>query len=204
MKHCIFVFLLAGVLLVSGCTQEGPAAPDNGSATETYPETPAGLCSNDEYSTMEEDMVRLDNESTGKLKEAIKEKGDSALEGISDLTCLEYLSLRDEEISDISALSGLVNLKSLQLANTDVSDISPLSSLKDLESLYLSRTNVNDLSPLSSLKNLETLHISKTDISDVSPLSELTNLKTLKLIESVSTKDCKSLKETLPDAQVKC
>ncbi|MBU0898829.1 MAG: hypothetical protein KKB03_01485 [Nanoarchaeota archaeon] len=82
------------------------------------------LCSNSEYFTVKDaniGMIRLTDGSMTKLSEKISEIGDSALSGISDLTCLEYLDLSGLGITDVSAIEFLTNLKYLSLLGTSVS-----------------------------------------------------------------------------------
>jgi len=171
-------------------------------------------CSNEEYFTMpgislvlfEESSVNkigLHYGSKDKLEAAIEKEGASALQGLSGLTCLEYLDLEGTNVSDISALSELTNLEIITLSETKVTDLSPLRNLINLEELYLTGTPVSDISALrnltklkklklyqtkvtgisdlSLLKNLKELSLSNTSISNISSLSNLTNLKELEL-----------------------
>jgi len=98
------------------------------------------------------------------------------LEGIQCLYNLNDLSLRQNNISDISPLSNLTNLKGLGLEDNNISDISPLSNLTNLEWLNLWDNNISDISPLSNLTNLEYLYSGSNEISDISSLFNLTNL----------------------------
>lgn len=192
-NYAFLLLLIIGLVLISGCTGEGD------------------ICSNGKYSTEDYSIstykpyIGLDVESKKKLTTALESEGDSALQGIADLTCLESLDLKGTEVSDISPLSGLTNLKSLKLYSTEVSDISPLSGLTGLESLDLGGTIVSDISPLSGLTNLDYLVLSSTKVSDVSPLSGLTDLTYLYLLfTEVSEEDCEALKQDLPYTTIKC
>ena len=138
-----------------------------------------GSCSNSKYSV--DKNGRLTKESQEKLESAIIEKGDSALEGITNLDCLKYLG------------DGI--------AHTPLKDISLLANLKNLTYLGLTGTSISDISPLSELKNLDTIDLDSTNISDISPLSELKNLEILRIRKSfISKEDCLSLRASSPNA----
>ncbi|MBI2530590.1 MAG: leucine-rich repeat domain-containing protein [Candidatus Diapherotrites archaeon] len=222
-KKAVFLTLiLVLAVLFSGCVT---TKPDEGVA---------GLCSNSEYSTTyikSLQRIGLTDESMSALSNKIKTQGNSALNGIADLSCLTELGLGGvlggKNISDISILQGLTNLKALGLNDTSVSDISPLAKLTNLDHLTLSgskvldistlseltalnyldlgSTSITDISPIKNLKNLEVLDMTKSGISDISQLKNLTNLKRLILYgTSVSEEDCKSLKKDMPNTIIIC
>ena len=86
--------------------------------------SPEGLCQNELYSTKESHggSVVLKDSSIMKLTENIKNEGNRALEGLSDLTCLEVLDLSDAEVTDLAPLSGLPKLKTVILWNNELSE----------------------------------------------------------------------------------
>ena len=169
--------------------------------------TDNGTCYNSEYFTREKypgkkSRIALTRESEDKLEEAIDEKGEIALKGISNLNCLEELNLMASYtsygFSDISYLSSLTNLKFLYLEFTDVEDISPLSGMTNLRELDLTNTEVSDISPLSGMTNLRELNLGYTEVKDVSPLFSIPNLQGLLLRGSkVSESDCKKVKQMI-------
>ena len=149
------------------------------------------LCSNENYETQltyvggKGYLISLTLKSAGKLRDEISNKGNEALEGISDLTCLELLEINKKEISDISALNNLVDLRFLDLSYCSVSDISALRNMKKLNILGLWRTEMSD----------ESIDILKT----------LTNLEKLKIMQTrISEEGCNRLKEALPNTEVSC
>ena len=182
------------------------------------------LCSNSEYNTeyifirpyyFNDQKISLTRNSMAKLAAAIEEEGNKALEGIADLTCLEYLTLDTSDpipgglrsggptarvfniankITDISALANLKNLRQLSLdENKLISDISVLSGMKKLEVLYIYSLNVSDLLPISGLKNLKYLSVGGNDnIISIFPLRELTNLEEL-ILRTTSVSDISPL-----------
>ncbi len=169
-----------------------------------------GLCSNDRYSTkyckyLDEDnplreFVCLDDESLDRLRSALGSEGDSALSGISDLCCLEAISLHKMGISDISAISGLANLRYLNLGGNSVSDLSPISKLANLERLFLVGNPVSDISALGGLQKLRFLALSDTLVlRDLSKLDVLKTLPSLEAVnaESLSPGDCRALRTKL-------
>lgn len=203
----------------------------------------SAVCSNSEYSAEIDDeswmgghdeFITLDSDSKNKLEAAVEENGSAALQGISDLTCLEYLNLsafdRGEyyNITDISALNNLTNLKVLLLKSTpitdlspisnltnllqlnileaDISDLTPVSSLTQLISLNINMTSVSDLTPLSTLSNLRYFNMNRVQVTDVTPIANLTSLKKADLMynEQIPREECVALREELPEAEICC
>ena len=159
----------------------GPAAGEQAGA-----ESPTVLIGGEEYST---DLTRLD------LREM--NLNDSDLAGLAEMTNLEELDLRGNEISNLSPLSGLTNLRELRLSgdisgNEDIQDLTPLKNLVHLKVLHLPAQNIEDLTPLSGLTQLENLAFTDESgspgmIEDITPLSSLVNLKELFLkVSSIS------------------
>ena len=121
------------------------------------------------------DMLKLQNLDD-------KTAGDiHILTGLEFATNLRVLSLRDNNISDVSPLRNLTNLTDLNVGDNDISDVSPLRNLTNLTWLSLYDNNISDVSPLRNLTNLTWLSLSVNNISDVSPLRNLTNLTQLYL-----------------------
>ena len=154
-----------------------------------------GLCSNGEYSTTVggedggyvESLIRLDDDSWRKFEDKYRKNSTEALEDISDLECLERLSLKRETESIISRYAG-------------ATDISPVANLKNMKYLGANLGDV-DLSPLSELENLERLSMVGAGVSDISPLAGLNKLEEFycsyceNLVDVSSLKDCPALKK---------
>ena len=115
----------------------------------------------------------------------LSQLGIRKLNGLERATKLEYLSLADNRISDISALKGLSALRSLVLSRNNVSDLSALSGLTALLNLWLDNNGVSDLSALSGLTDLKGLYLGKNIISDISALKGLRNTLTHLDLESL-------------------
>ena len=90
--------------------------------------------------------------------------------GIDYLANVSFVSLLNEQVTDIAPLAALTNLRMLNLNRTSVSDISPLASMTKMESLHLACTQVSDISPLVGMKRMQVLHLEKTKVSDLTPL----------------------------------
>lgn len=84
-------------------------------------------------------------------------KGVKSLEGVQYFRNIEYLSIDDGEISDLSPLSNLNKLYHLSLGANNISDLSPLKGLKNLNSLDIQDNQIEDFSPIKDLEieNLE-------------------------------------------------
>ncbi len=103
------------------------------------------------------------------------------LEGLQFATNLYYLSLWDNEVSDLSPLAGLTNIKTLSLSKNDISDLSPLAGMTKMQNLGLWRNAISDISPLVEMKWIYMIDLSDNEISDISPLAGLTNMEHLSL-----------------------
>eukprot|EP01051_Picozoa_sp_SAG22_P024297 SAG22_NODE_6672_length_824_cov_4.542069_2_plen_216_part_00 len=104
-----------------------------------------------------------------------KKWGDPAL------TSLTWLSLNNNQITDLAPLSALTSLTALDLNGNQITDIAPLSALTSLTSLNLNNNQITDIAPLSALTSLNVLGLSENQITDLAPLSALTSLTSLNL-----------------------
>ena len=107
--------------------------------------------------------------------------GISVLTGLEFANNLNFLSLPDNNIRDISVLSGLTKLDRVYLPSNGIADISALSGLTKLGGLKLGHNNIEDISPLAGLANLTYLALPSNGIADISALSGMTNLTHLYL-----------------------
>lgn len=81
-------------------------------------------------------------------------------------TDLEYLTLHNMGIDDISALGVMTKLIALELDYNNISDLTPLAGMKNLRSVNLGNNRVSDITPLLKLTDLENLYIEYNRISD--------------------------------------
>ena len=172
----VAIVALVGVFVVFGQqSSTKPNPPSGNGGVTTVPETKLALCSNSNYVTEYNHWtgkIELTAESYIKLRQELEQNGDSALIGISNLTCLQILKANElvsaftEPISDISALGTLINLEDLSLSEHDVSDVSVLKTLKKLKSLDLFHTRVSN-EDCQDLKNsLPNANITCSGLSD--------------------------------------
>ncbi|MDP6670200.1 MAG: leucine-rich repeat domain-containing protein [archaeon] len=193
-------------------------------SNESFIPSDETACSNSEYYTSwsyhsipirgeqwSQDMLELYYESSIKLYANLAKDGGSALNGISDLTCLTYLSLADsdaKQVSSISALKNLTKLEYLDLRYTQVSNISALSGMTKLKVLKLADTKISNISALSGLNDLEYLDLGGVMVSDISPLRGK-RLKELYLSYAIGETvypfcDCTEAIQMFPGAEVRC
>lgn len=83
----------------------------------------------------------------------------SKIEGLDNLTDLEYLDISFNSISKIENLAHLVNLHHLSLEGNNISDIEGLDSLSTLTSLDLGRNNIRELKGLERLSGLDSMSL---------------------------------------------
>lgn len=81
----------------------------------------------------------------------------ASLTGLEKAINLRVLSLRDNQVRDLTPLSGLTRMQSLDLCGNEVAVLTPLSKLSDLRILQLTGNRVEDLAPVASLKRLQFL-----------------------------------------------
>lgn len=162
-----------------------------------------GPCSNKFYSTEfseKEELIALTKENQEKLINNIKTEGDTALNKIADLKCLQFLNLKTAYyLSDISPLRDLKNLKKLYLGpRISENSASVLGELKELESLHIGDSiNIKDNSFIADLKNLKRLWLYEIKKEDISLLKSLPSLEYLGWMKLDST-TCQEIKSVLP------
>ena len=125
-----------------------------------------------------------------------------SLKGIEYATNLEWASLVNQPIEDLSPLKDLTKIRLLDIRNNDkVKDFEFLKKLNNLEQvdmhgvyhvdlsnfvgksklriLNLQSCKISDLSPLKDLKELRYLNLSYNRIDNIQALKDLTNLRFL-------------------------
>ena len=96
---------------------------------------------------------------------------DSLLARLSTINPeLNFLTLEDGSITDLTPLADLTSLYFLRLSGNHISDLSPLADLTSLTRLFLGENSISDVSALAHLTSLSTLDLQDNLISDVSPL----------------------------------
>lgn len=104
-----------------------------------------------------------------------------SLEGISALTSLTELTIRDSYIQsgDLLMIAALPNLQKLTLANCGLSGIDDLSGAKNLTYLDLNNNSIRDFTSLSFMSGLTYLDLSHNALTTLNALSSLEALQTL-------------------------
>jgi len=98
-------------------------------------------------------------------------------ENLHMLPQLQYLTLWNCGLTDVSGLENQTGLKVLYLYRNQISDLSPLAGMVNLYRLGISNNpQVTDLSPLAGMQSLEDLRASYCGYHDISVLAELPRL----------------------------
>lgn len=106
-------------------------------------------------------------------------------QGVTDIDELSNhsptrVSLRDNQIVDISPLCKDTKLQVLNISGNPITTIEPLGEAENLTELYISETNVSDISCLSGSK-LSAFDCTDTAITNYSVLESMEWLSTLRL-----------------------
>ena len=102
-----------------------------------------------------------------------------------------YLDLKSKGIKDITLIEGLeniTNLEALNLRNNQITEIKGLDILSDLKRLYLNENRINEIKGLEKLQSLEILNLSENQITEIKGLDKLQNLEHLDLMGNQITK----------------
>ncbi len=118
-------------------------------------------------------------------------------------TYLNYLSLANNKIEDISNLSVLVNLTELRLQHNLLTDVSALQPLKHLRALYLGHNQIKyGVEYLRTMMNMEVLYLNDNQITSISKLDKMSKLKAINVTNNHSLNDLSVLvnaKDTLTE-----
>lgn len=107
---------------------------------------------------------------------------------LSNLKNLNYVILREGNLTDISGLTSSPNLEFINLSSADkLSDISPLIKLENIKLIDVSNTSVKSLKGLENSANLHGINISRSTIQNLDGLLNAKNLY------CVNASDCKEL-----------
>ena len=91
---------------------------------------------------------------------------DAQLQQLAALYALDHLSLKDNQISDLTALGELKGLDELDLSGNQIRDIRALTKLESLRTLNLDRNPLTDCTELRSLRFLTSLSIVDTGVEE--------------------------------------
>ena len=99
-------------------------------------------------------------------REQLEIVGNAQLEQLTVLYALDHLSLKDNQISDLTALGELKGLDELDLSGNQIRDIRALTKLESLRTLNLDRNPLTDCTELRSLRFLTSLSIVDTGVEE--------------------------------------
>ena len=91
---------------------------------------------------------------------------DAQLQQLTVLYALDHLSLKDNQISDLTALGELKGLDELDLSGNQIRDIRALTKLESLRTLNLDRNPLTDCTELRSLRFLTSLSVVDTGVEE--------------------------------------
>ncbi|MDF7640052.1 leucine-rich repeat domain-containing protein [Bifidobacterium sp. ESL0784] len=97
------------------------------------------------------------------------------------LTSLQWLSLNNDKLGDVSALAHLTALNKLQLQHNKITSIASWTSFTGIYALYLDNNQISDISVINKANFpwLSKLGLSSNNVSDISSLSDMTTLTQL-------------------------
>lgn len=95
----------------------------------------------------------------------------SNLEGIENLSFLEYLIVSDNDIYDISIVENFEHLETLRASNCGLSSLRKMEKCSNLKNLHIGDNNLKDLFPLDELENLVHFSASNNKLTDIKPLA---------------------------------
>jgi len=101
--------------------------------------------------------------------------------GLSNLTDLRELELKENDIKKIEGLEALTHLEKLDLWGNEITEIEGLDNLRNLKELNLSFNNIHEIKGLNNLKRLEHLELYSNRITEMKGLEKLENLYFLNL-----------------------
>ena len=96
-----------------------------------------------------------------------------------DLESLNYLSIYNGNITDLSGLEWATNLTSLYLGYNSINNLTELQTLSQLTYLNLENNMITDLSPLSGLTNLNSLYLQQNLLTNIVSVQNLPMLSYL-------------------------
>ena len=112
----------------------------------------------------------------------------SALGKTEEIDCLkrlETLSLKSDDITDISVVSGLFALQNINLSWNKIEDVSPLSYLIELEIIGLhDNPQIASVAPLQGLRKLRSISLSNAKNVDLSVFLQMPELEWMQLLRN--------------------
>lgn len=105
--------------------------------------------------------------------------GAASLDGIEYFTELQYISMSECDITDITPLTQLKKLQHIDSLFCMINEIPDFSDLTDLSYLWLNYAAISDLTPVTNIKNLKGLQLVSNRIKTIAPIKEMNKLEYL-------------------------
>jgi len=136
-------------------------------------------------------------------KLTIKDNQLTDLSPLAEMRLLEELNVSGNAIDNILPLASVTTLKSLSIENTLVTDISIMENMQNLVSLNIAGTSIKNIKALAKCSMLEDLNIATTPVKSLAPIQAIMTLKHIKAFNTkVKKKDIDNLRSTHPDINI--
>ena len=100
---------------------------------------------------------------------------------LKDLKLVQFLTLNDNLIDDITPLGGMKSLQYVELSHNKVKTIDALTNCTNMASIYVSQNLIADLTPAFKFQRLATLYADDNKIKTIDGINQLKYLTSLSL-----------------------
>jgi internalin A len=115
-------------------------------------------------------------------------------ESFRNLTNLQYLNLRKNQIQNVEPLKNLTKLIILNVGFNKFTDVSPLRDMTEIRRLYIDENpGVVDISSLNNYPNINLMDVSGDRITDISVMSTYKNMTRLDMNDNILISDLSPL-----------
>ena len=98
---------------------------------------------------------------------------------ISTFRRLEYLTINNNRISDLTFLSNLTRLREIDVQSNSLADLNDLVGLESLERINASYNRISSVLELKTLPNLRSLHMNSNRLRDLDAVGQMKQLEEL-------------------------
>ena len=113
------------------------------------------------------------------LKLPLDIDGNKNITGIENLTYLQYLSMNDCGLTDLSFMKNLTELKNVSIDDNNITNADAIKKLLNIKELFMQNCNLNDISFLENSVNLTRLNVNNNNIFNINVLGNLPRLELL-------------------------
>lgn len=137
------------------------------------------------------ELAEILGDKASSLKEIGFNAGLVNLDGLSQFSNVEKLTLYGGHLTDISALASMKQVKSLTLDYCDnITDFSVLSTMTWLEELSIEAEGLKDIGFAAKMPGLTSLSLEGTEILNLKGLEHVTSLTSLSIDRCNEMKEC--------------